>query len=55
MVLRLEVSKVHYTLYTEPLAPPRGKVTAFCLVGLVVQHSEETAVVNFLGIVKLQG
>ena len=47
MVLRLEVSKEHYTLYTEPLAPPRGKVTAFCLVGLVVQHSEETALLTF--------
>ena len=52
--------KVSNTLYTGPLAPPRGKaiyLKAFCLVALAVHHQSVWggSFVNFLGLVKLQG
>ena len=56
-----KVSNTMYcTLYTGPLAPPRGKaiyLKAFCLVGLAVHHQSVRggSFVNFLGLVKLQG
>ena len=47
MSLMFEVSKVYSTLYTGPLTPPRGKATAFRLVGLAVHQFEEAALLTF--------
>ena len=54
------LNTMYCTLYTGPLAPPRGKVIylkAFNLVGLAVHHQsvQGGSFVNFLGLVKLQG
>ena len=61
MLKGLKVSNTMYcTLYTRPLAPPRGKaiyLKAFHLVGLAVHQKSVKggSFVNFLRLVKLQG
>ena len=60
LLLMSKGSKVSNTLYTGPLAPPRGKaiyLKAFHLVGLAFHHQsvQGGSFVNFLGLVKLQG
>ena len=51
---------MYFTLYTEPLSPPRGKAIyfkAFRLVGLAVHHQSVRggSFVNFLGLVIYKG